>query len=133
VALGADLIAGFPTETAEMFRRSLELITDCGLAFVHVFPFSPRPLTPAARMPQLPATVVTERAARLRAAAAAALSAELASRIGGETDVLVERHGLGRAAFYAAVSCPADITEGTVRCMRVIGSDGRCLIGEPVR
>ena len=78
VALGADLIAGFPTETEDMFRRSLDLVAECGLAFVHVFPYSARPGTPAARMPQLPGPLVKERAARLRAAGEAALAAELA-------------------------------------------------------
>ena len=80
MALGADLIAGFPTETEEMFRRSLDLVAECGLAFVHVFPYSPRPGTPAARMPRSPGAVVKERAARLRAAGAAALAAELRAR-----------------------------------------------------
>src|SRR5205823_1783363 len=84
VALGADLIAGFPTETEDMFRASLDLVGECGLAFVHVFPYSPRPGTPAARMPPLPGPVVKERAARLRSAGKAALAAELRSRIGGE-------------------------------------------------
>src|SRR5882672_2266728 len=74
VALGADLIAGFPTETEEMFRRSLDLVAECGLAFVHVFPYSARPGTPAARMPQLPNAHVKERAARLRLAGQAALT-----------------------------------------------------------
>jgi threonylcarbamoyladenosine tRNA methylthiotransferase MtaB len=104
VALGADLIAGFPTETEEMFRHTLDLIGECRLAFVHVFPYSVRAGTPAARMPQLPGAVIKERAARLRAAGEVALAAELSSRIGGETDVLIERPGMGRAAFYAAVS-----------------------------
>ena len=133
VALGADLIAGFPTETEEMFGRSLDLIGECGLAFVHVFPYSPRPGTPAARMPQLPGPVIKERAARLRQAAGAALAAELSSRIGSETDVLIERPGIGRTAFYAAVSFTAAGIEGSVRRMRLVGSDGRNLIGEPMR
>ena len=77
VALGADLIAGFPTETEEMFRRSIDLVAECGLAFVHVFPYSARPDTPAARMPQLPDPLVKERAARLRSAGQASLAAEL--------------------------------------------------------
>jgi threonylcarbamoyladenosine tRNA methylthiotransferase MtaB len=133
VALGADLIAGFPTETEEMFGRSLDLIEECGLAFVHVFPYSPRPGTPAARMPQLPGPVIKERAARLRQAAGAALAAELSSRIGSETDVLIERPGIGRAAFYASVSFTAAGIEGSVRRMRLVGSDARNLIGEPVQ
>jgi threonylcarbamoyladenosine tRNA methylthiotransferase MtaB len=133
LALGADLIAGFPTETDEMFSRSLDLIAECGLAFVHVFPYSPRPGTPAARMPQLPGPVIRERAARLRHAAGAALAAELSSRIGSETDVLIEQPGMGRAAFYASVSFTSPGAEGSVRRMRLVGSNERALIGVPVQ
>jgi len=133
VALGADLIAGFPTETEEMFHRSLDLIAECGLAFVHVFPYSARPGTPASRIPRLSGAVIRERAARLRAAGEAALAADLATRIGAETDVLIERPGMGRAAFYAAVSSEAAATEGVIQRMRIIGTGGRSLIGVPVR
>lgn len=133
VALGADLIAGFPTETEEMFRRSLDLIAECGLAFVHVFPYSVRPGTPAARMPQLPNAVIKERAAMLRAAGEATLANELASRIGSETDVLIERPGIGRAAFYGVVTFEAPGVEGSVRRMRLVESNGRNLIGVPVQ
>ena len=133
VALGADLIAGFPTETEEMFRHTLDLIGECRLAFVHVFPYSVRAGTPAARMPQLPGAVIKERAARLRAAGELGLAAELSSRIGSETDVLIERPGMGHAAFYAAVSFtdPGDVR--SVRRMRLIGASGRDLIGEAVQ
>src|SRR6476646_2064511 len=82
IALGADLIAGFPTETEEMFARSLDLVEECGLSFLHVFPYSPRPGTPAARMPQVVGAVIKERARVLRAAGAAALQRRLASEIG---------------------------------------------------
>jgi threonylcarbamoyladenosine tRNA methylthiotransferase MtaB len=133
VALGADLIAGFPTETEEMFRRSLDLVAECGLTFVHVFPYSARPGTPAARMPRLPNPLVKERAARLRAAGATVLAAELRSRVGSETDVLVERPGMGRAEFYAAVRFTALSDTGSVRRMRLAGSDGNSLIGVPVQ
>jgi threonylcarbamoyladenosine tRNA methylthiotransferase MtaB len=133
VALGADLIAGFPTESEDMFRRSLDLIAECGLAFVHVFPYSARPGTPAARMPQLPDALVRERAGRLRAAGEAALAAELASRIGSETDVLIERPGLGRAAFYATVRFATQDPEGSVRRMRLVDRSGRNLIGVPIQ
>jgi threonylcarbamoyladenosine tRNA methylthiotransferase MtaB len=132
VALGADLIAGFPTETEEMFNRSLELIEECALAFVHVFPYSSRPGTAAARMPQVPGAVIKERAARLRGAGHAALAAELSSRIGSETDVLVERPGMGRAAYYAPVNFATSGAEGAIRRMRIVGTSGRNLIGEPV-
>jgi len=133
VALGADLIAGFPTETEAMFRRSIDLVAECGLAFVHVFPYSARPRTPAARMPQLPDPVVKERAARLRAVRDAALAAELCCRVGDETDVLIERPGMGRAEFYAAVSFSAPGATGSIRRMRLIESSGSSLVGVPVQ
>jgi threonylcarbamoyladenosine tRNA methylthiotransferase MtaB len=133
VALGADLIAGFPTETEDGFRRSLDLVSECGLAFVHVFPYSPRPGTPAARMPQLPHPLVRERAARLRSAAEAALASELASRVGSETEVLVERPGMGRAEFYAMVEFASPETPGTVRRMRLVSNGARSLTGVAIQ
>jgi len=133
VALGADLIAGFPTENEDMFRQTLDLIGECGLAFVHVFPYSVRAGTPAARMPQLPDAVIKERAARLRAAGEIALAAELSNRIGSETDVLVERPGMGRATFYAAVSFAESGDAGSVRRMRLVGASGCNLIGAAVQ
>jgi threonylcarbamoyladenosine tRNA methylthiotransferase MtaB len=133
VALGADLIAGFPTENEDMFRHTLDLIGECGLAFVHVFPYSVRAGTPAARMPQLPDAVIKERAARLRAAGEIALATELSNRIGSETDVLVERPGMGRATFYAAVSFAEFGDAGSVRRMRLVGASGRNLIGAAVQ
>ncbi|MGH7065443.1 MAG: MiaB/RimO family radical SAM methylthiotransferase, partial [Stellaceae bacterium] len=131
-ALGADLIAGFPTESEAMFANSLDLVAECGLAFVHVFPYSARPGTPAARMPQLPGDVVRERAARLRAAGQTALACELRARIGSETEVLIERAGLGRAAFYARVAFTGVGEAGRVQRMRLVGSDGAQLVGAPV-
>ena len=133
VALGADLIAGFPTESEEMFRRTLDLIAECGLAFVHVFPFSPRPGTPAARMPQVPPPLIKERAAQLRAAGEAALAADLAARIGSESEVLIERPGCGRTEFYAPVNFAVGAAEGSVRRMRLVESTGRHLVGVPVQ
>ena len=133
VALGADLIAGFPTETEDMFRGSLDLIAECELAFVHVFPYSSRPGTPAARMLPLPDPVVKERATRLRAAGDAALAAELASRVGGETDVLIERPGRGRTEFYATVDFAEPALTASVRRMRLIDSNGNSLVGVAVQ
>jgi threonylcarbamoyladenosine tRNA methylthiotransferase MtaB len=133
VALGADLIAGFPTETEDMFRRTLDLVAECGLAFVHVFPYSARPGTPAARMPQLPDPLVKERAARLRAAGEGALAADLSSRVGSETDVLLERPGIGRAEFYAAVEFSAPGVIGSISRMRLIESSRNSLVGVPVQ
>jgi threonylcarbamoyladenosine tRNA methylthiotransferase MtaB len=100
-AFGADLIAGFPTESEAMFGNTLALIDDAGLSSLHVFPFSPRKDTPAARMPQVPRDVVKERAARLRSKGAEALSARLASFIGSEQTFLVENGGVGRTACFA--------------------------------
>ncbi|HEY8872761.1 MAG TPA: tRNA (N(6)-L-threonylcarbamoyladenosine(37)-C(2))-methylthiotransferase MtaB [Stellaceae bacterium] len=131
VAIGADLIAGFPTETEEMFRRSLDLVEECGIAFLHVFPYSARPGTPAARMPQLDSPLVRERAARLRSVGAVALGADLAARIGSESAVLVERPGLGRAEFYASVELGGMHPVGSVRRMRMVGANGRNLVGVP--
>ena len=133
VALGADLIAGFPTETEEMFQHTLDLIGECRLAFVHVFPYSVRAGTPAARMPQLPGAVIKERAAKLRAAGQAALAAELSTRVGSETDVLIERPGMGRAAFYAPVTFSGAHAVASVRRMRLVGASGRNLIGAAVQ
>ncbi|MBI2235443.1 MAG: tRNA (N(6)-L-threonylcarbamoyladenosine(37)-C(2))-methylthiotransferase MtaB [Magnetospirillum sp.] len=104
VALGADLIAGFPTEDDEMFRRSLDLVDEAGFSHLHVFPFSPRPGTPAARMPQVNGAVAKERAAALRARGEAAMAAFLASRIGREAHVLVEGDGAGFCEHYLPVT-----------------------------
>jgi threonylcarbamoyladenosine tRNA methylthiotransferase MtaB len=131
IAIGADLIAGFPTETEAMFQRSLDLVEECGIAFLHVFPYSVRPETPAARMPQLDRALVRERAARLRAAGAAALAAELRSRVGKESAVLIERQGLGRTEFYASVEFDGAPPVGSVQPMRLVATRGRNLVGMP--
>src|SRR5881392_934101 len=100
IALGADIIAGFPTETEEMFRRSQELVEECGLTFLHVFPYSKRPGTPAARMPQVPGQVIRERAKRLRESAEAALQGRLASEVGVTRQVLIESATQGRTEHF---------------------------------
>ncbi len=97
---GADLIAGFPTETDAMFENSLKLVEDAGLSFLHVFPYSARPFTPAARMPALPGAVVKDRAARLRAAGDAARARHLQSLLGQERLLLMERGNVGRAPCF---------------------------------
>ncbi|WP_341703192.1 tRNA (N(6)-L-threonylcarbamoyladenosine(37)-C(2))-methylthiotransferase MtaB [Ferrovibrio sp.] len=114
IALGADLIAGFPTESEDAFIRSRDLIGEAGLAFVHVFPYSPRPGTPAARMPQLAVEVRRARAAALRQQAACALDSFLAGRIGQPASILVEQPGLGRDETYAPVMMPADLEKGAI-------------------
>ncbi len=103
VTLGADLIAGFPTESDEMFETTLATVAAMGVTFLHVFPFSARAGTPAARMPQVPMRLRKERAARLRACGDAALQRYLESRIGSETEVLVETGAEGRSRHYAPV------------------------------
>jgi len=104
VVFGADLIAGFPTESDAMFEATLSLVDDCGLTYLHVFPYSPRPGTPAARMPQVPAGLRKARAAQLRAAGAAAFARFLAGRIGATERVLVERPGFGHSEHFAPVA-----------------------------
>jgi threonylcarbamoyladenosine tRNA methylthiotransferase MtaB len=111
IALGADLIAGFPTETEAAFVNTLSLIEDCGLAFVHAFPFSPREGTPAARMPQVDRRVVKARAARLREAGAAALARHLDAWVGREAMALVERDGVARLADFTTVRPPFSLAE----------------------
>jgi threonylcarbamoyladenosine tRNA methylthiotransferase MtaB len=130
IAFGADLIAGFPTETDAMFENTLSLIGEAGLSYVHVFPFSPRPGAPAARMPQLPRAVVKERAARLRAEAAAALDRHLEARLGRTFEVLVEKPGLARAGDFTEVRLqgPAPV-EGLVQA-RITGREATRLTGE---
>ena len=108
VVFGADIIAGFPTETEDMFARSLDLVDECGLTQLHVFPFSPRPGTPAARMPQLDRAIVKERARRLRDKGEAALARHLDAQIGAQRLVLTERGGIGRTEqFTAGAACRA--------------------------
>jgi threonylcarbamoyladenosine tRNA methylthiotransferase MtaB len=129
IALGADLIAGFPTEDDAMFARTEAMIAEAQLDYLHVFPFSPHPETPAARMPQVPGTVVRERAARLRAAGAAALARALAARVGAPASVLVERPGFGRSEHYAPVRLDSATPPGEISLARITASDGETLIG----
>jgi threonylcarbamoyladenosine tRNA methylthiotransferase MtaB len=119
IALGADLIAGFPTESDAAFEQSRSLIAEAGLAFVHVFPYSPRPGTPAARMPQLPVELRRARAAMLRAEADAALNRFLAGRIGTEASILVEQEGVGRDETYAPVVLPGHLAKGSIVAARI--------------
>lgn len=124
VAFGADLIAGFPTESEAAFDNTLALVDEGDLAFLHVFPFSPRPGTPAARMPQLARTLVKDRAARLRAKGVAALTRHLDRRVGHAASVLVEREGLARAADFTEVVVSPDLAPGSLRDVRLSRHDG---------
>ncbi|MDE2133446.1 MAG: tRNA (N(6)-L-threonylcarbamoyladenosine(37)-C(2))-methylthiotransferase MtaB [Alphaproteobacteria bacterium] len=130
-AFGADLIAGFPTETDEMFENTVKLVDDAGLSTLHVFPFSARKGTPAARMPQLPRALAKERAGRLRAKGAAAQAKRLAALIGSEQLLLVEKPGLGRTPCFAPVRLATDATPGEFRRVRIVGATHDHLMAAP--
>ncbi len=126
IVFGADLIAGFPTETEAMFENTLALVEDCGLTHLHVFPFSPRPGTPAARMPQLAPSLIKERAARLREAGAKALRRHLDAQIGKRLTLLTERGGIARAEDFTKVRIEG--TEaGRIIEKTIAGHDGEML------
>jgi threonylcarbamoyladenosine tRNA methylthiotransferase MtaB len=125
VAFGADLIAGFPTETEAMFENTLSLVEEAGLAYLHVFPFSPRPSTPAARMPQLERAVVKARAERLRAAGEAALRRHLDAQVGRTVSALVEREGLARAEDFTEIAFEGAAEPGSIVELRITAHDGK--------
>ncbi|MEZ5812400.1 MAG: tRNA (N(6)-L-threonylcarbamoyladenosine(37)-C(2))-methylthiotransferase MtaB [Rhizobiaceae bacterium] len=127
IVFGADLIAGFPTETEAMFDNSLRIVEECGLTHLHVFPFSPREGTPAARMPQLPRRLIKERAARLREAADAAYRAHLDTVTGTTQLVLVEKPGLGRSEGFTLAQIDGQHAPGTIVEAVVTGHDGAVL------
>jgi threonylcarbamoyladenosine tRNA methylthiotransferase MtaB len=128
MAFGADLIAGFPTETEAMAEGTRALIDDCGLTFLHVFPFSPRPGTPAARMPAVAAGLAKERAKRLRELGDRALRGHLRAQIGRTLPILAERNGLGRAPDFTPVSVRT-AEPGSITSLAIAGHDGRKLFG----
>jgi threonylcarbamoyladenosine tRNA methylthiotransferase MtaB len=128
VVFGGDIIAGFPTETEDMFARSLDLVDECGLTQLHVFPFSPRPGTPAARMPQVPGDVIKDRARRLREKGEQALRRRLDSEIGARRLVLAERGGIGRTPQFMPVRLSAPVEPGVIVNAAIAGHDGRQLL-----
>jgi threonylcarbamoyladenosine tRNA methylthiotransferase MtaB len=128
MVFGADIIAGFPTETEAMFQRSLDLVEECGLTFLHVFPFSPRKGTPAARMPQLRGPEISQRAARLRALGARLLGNHLAAQVGRVHRVLTEGARVGRTEGFAEVAFAVERPEGAILEVRVTGQDGARLL-----
>jgi threonylcarbamoyladenosine tRNA methylthiotransferase MtaB len=128
VVFGGDIIAGFPTETEEMFKRSLDLVDECGLTHLHVFPFSARPGTPAARMPQVPGDVVKDRATRLRQHGAEALARHLQGEVGATRRVLTERGGIGRTEQFTAVRLNAPVEPGVMLDVGIAAHDGKQLI-----
>jgi threonylcarbamoyladenosine tRNA methylthiotransferase MtaB len=131
-AFGADLIAGFPTETEDMAANSRALIDDAGLSYLHVFPFSPRKGTPAARMPQLPKPLIKERAAALRAAGEKALAARMKALIGSEQTLLVEKDGMGRTECFAQVHFVQDAQPGGMMRVRIADAAPTHLIAEAI-
>ncbi|HEY4273907.1 MAG TPA: tRNA (N(6)-L-threonylcarbamoyladenosine(37)-C(2))-methylthiotransferase MtaB, partial [Rhizomicrobium sp.] len=120
-AFGADIITGFPTEDETMFQNSLKLVDDAGLTQLHVFPFSPRKSTPAARMPQLGAAIARERGARLRAKGDAARAAHFQSLVGQRRSVLVEKPGFGHSECFAPVAIDGTTTSGSILSVVVTG------------
>jgi threonylcarbamoyladenosine tRNA methylthiotransferase MtaB len=128
VAFGADIITGFPTETEAMFERSLALVDECGLTQLHVFPFSPRPGTPAARMPQVAREAVKDRARRLREKGEAALRRHLDARIGATCRVMAESPSLARTEQFVPVRLAAVCAPGALFDVAIAAHDGRQLI-----
>jgi threonylcarbamoyladenosine tRNA methylthiotransferase MtaB len=128
VAFSADIIAGFPTENEDMFNRSLDLVDACGLMQLHVFPFSPRPGTPAARMPQIERSIVKERARRLRERGEIAFRRHLEREIGTSRRVLAESRALGRTEQFTPVRLAAPVEPGLILNLTMTGHDGRQLL-----
>ena len=127
LTFGADLIAGFPTESDEHFQQSLDLVEECDLTWLHVFPYSARQGTPAARMPQLPGQLRKQRAARLRTAGEQAVERYLESRVGACERVLVEKPGLGRTEGFAPVRTDPTLGEGVIAARTITGVAGQHL------
>jgi threonylcarbamoyladenosine tRNA methylthiotransferase MtaB len=134
IAIGADIIAGFPTESEAMFANSLKLLDDCNIVFGHVFPYSPRPGTPAALMPQVERPIIKARAERLRTAAQARKAAWLNSLIGTRQRALIELDGqTGHAENFANVRLDHKLPDGNMRGtmidLTITASDGQTLTG----
>ena len=128
IVYGADIIAGFPTETEEMFENSLRLIEDCGLTWLHVFPFSPREGTPAARMPQMDRSIIKERAARLRSRGELAVQNHLAAQIGLEHNILIENERMGRTEGFTEVLFNKDQIKGSIVNAKIVSKSQTQLI-----
>ncbi len=128
MVFGGDIIAGFPTETEDMFARSLDLVDECGLTHLHVFPFSPRPGTPAARMPQLRGDVVKKRAQDLRDKGEMVLRRHLDDEIGARRQVLTEVGNVGRTEHYTPVRFAGAVKPGVILDIAIADHDGRRLL-----
>ena len=127
IVFGADIIAGFPTETDAMFQNSLDLVTACGLTWLHVFPYSVRQGTPAARMPQVDHSTIRDRAAKLRALGDGQVAAYLGQQIGTMQNILCEGPSMGRTEGFAPVSFSTDQPVGAVVRAKIVGQDGATL------
>ena len=132
IVFGADIITGFPTESEEMFQRSLDLVEECGLTHLHVFPFSPRAGTPAAKMPQVDTKLRKERASRLRTKGSEVLSVHLQTQIGKTLHVLTERGGIARAEDFTALTLESDIPHGQLLNVRVTKMQDETLFASPI-
>ncbi len=132
VVFGADIIAGFPTETDAMFENTLSIVEEAGLTYLHVFPFSPRAGTPAARMPQVGRQIARERAGLLRAAGDRRYRSHCESRVGQLEQVLVESAGMGRTEQFTPIAAPG-LAPGEIVALRVVGTDRHGLVGEAAR
>jgi len=130
IVYGADIIAGFPTETEKMFENSLRLIEDCGLTWLHVFPFSPREGTPAARMPQMDRSIIKERAARLRSRGELAVQDHLAAQIGLEHNILIENERMGRTEGFTEVLFNKDQIKGSIVNAKIVSKSQTQLIAQ---
>ncbi len=129
MVFGADLIAGFPTETEAMFENSLKLVDECGLTYLHVFPYSARPGTPAAKMPPVDSRIIKDRAARLRLKGEERLRKFHAAQVGRRFEVLAETATLGRTQHFAQVAFERDVTAGMIFQTEITGVTGNKLSG----
>ena len=132
VTFGADIIAGFPTETEDMFDNTLRIVEECDLTFLHVFPYSPRPGTPAARMPQVKGDVIKERAARLREAGQRNLEKTLLKYVGTEASVLLETDSQGHSEHFFKVHFETKLVPGSIVKAHIIKAEGAHLLGEVI-
>lgn len=130
IVFGADIIAGFPTEDDAMFDNTLKIVDECGLTWLHVFPYSPRIGTPAAKMPQVDPSVRKERAARLREKGERRVSAFLQGQVGAAAEVLAEKDGRGHTPHFAPVRLSFAARPGDIVSVRMTGVDGGCLLGD---
>ena len=128
MTFGADIIAGFPTETDAHFENSLKLVEECDLTWLHVFPYSPRPGTPAARMPQVNGVEIKERARRLRAAGTRQVTRHLQGQVGRSHQVLMESPRMGRTEQFTEVDFTADQTEGDIVTTMIRDQNGERLV-----